>query len=136
MDLVAKVFEDAHNQLVKNLNRKRKRKRNDDGGDGEDDDDGDDDGDGEDDGNGDDDDVPVIIHLKYHPRGIQRSDLRRIYNQTLGVKIKNKVIIAVSRPKNLREQLCRSHLPSMPKCDPSDFLPISYQNPAPEKQIE
>ena len=111
-DFVIKVFVEAHNQIVKNENENKNRK-----------------------GKRDDNDVPVIIHLKYHPRGIQRRDLRQIYNQTLGVKIKNKVIIAVSRPKNLREQLCQSHLPLLRNCNPSDFLP-SYQNPENPQQIE
>ena len=65
---------------------------------------------------------PIFIHINYHPRGIQRNDLRSIYNETLAQEIPNKVIIAVSRPKNLRDRLCRSRLQDVPHNNPSDII--------------
>ena len=64
----------------------------------------------------------IIIHSTYHPRGIQRQDIREIYMETLGQEIKNPLIIAQSRPKNLRNLLCRSQLPIIEGCNPSDYI--------------
>ena len=64
----------------------------------------------------------IIIHSTYHPRGIQRQDICEIYMETLGQDIKNPIIIAKSRPKNLRNQLCRSKLPIIAGCNPSDYI--------------
>jgi len=65
---------------------------------------------------------PIFIHSTYHPRGIQRQDLRRIFMETLGQEIPNPLIVAVSRPKNLRDRLCCSKLPYVEGCNPSDFI--------------
>ena len=66
---------------------------------------------------------PLIIHSTYHPRGLQRQDIRKIFNETLGEVIENPTIIAQSRPYNLGNRLCRSKLLLLPGCNPSDFLP-------------
>ena len=63
---------------------------------------------------------PIILHTKYHPRGIQQQQLQKLYNDTLGVAIKNPVIIATSRPRNLKDILTRSKLPPVDKRNPSD----------------
>ena len=65
---------------------------------------------------------PLIIHTVYHPRGLQRQDLRNIFNQHLGDQIPNQVIISMSRPKNLKDRLVHSTLPPVPGCNPSDFI--------------
>ena len=65
---------------------------------------------------------PLFIHTVYHPRGIQRKDLRNIFNQHLGDQILNQVIIAMARPKNLKDRLVHGTLPSITGCNPSDFL--------------
>ena len=65
---------------------------------------------------------PIFIHSTYHPRGIQRSDLRKIFMETLGQEIPNPLIIAVSRPRNLRDRLCNSSLEYIEGCNPSDFI--------------
>jgi hypothetical protein len=55
-----------------------------------------------------DQDTTLYIHWTHHPSGIQRSDLRRIYNKTLEPHdINNKMIVAISWPKNLRDILTR-----------------------------
>jgi hypothetical protein len=57
----------------------------------------------------------LFIHWTHHPNGIQRSDLRRIYKQTLQPHdIHEEMIVAISRPKNLRDVLTRSTL-SLPE---------------------
>ena len=65
---------------------------------------------------------PLFIHTVYHPRGLQRQDLRHIFNQHLGDQIPNQLIIAMSRPKNLKDRLIHSTLPPVTGCNPSDFL--------------
>jgi len=72
---------------------------------------------------------PLIIHSSYHPRGLHRQDIRKIFNETLGHIIDNPIIIAQSHPKNLRNRLCRSKLPLLPGCNPSDFLPSGAGTP-------
>jgi len=53
----------------------------------------------------------LFIHLRHHPKGLQRSDIRRIYNETLSkFKIHDKMTVAISRPKNLREILTKTAL--------------------------
>ena len=72
---------------------------------------------------------PLIIHNTYHPRGLQQQDIRKIFNKTLGQVIKNPIIIAQSRPRNLKNRLCRSKLSLLPGCNPSDFLPSGAGTP-------
>ena len=47
--------------------------------------------------------LPIIFHLKYHPQGIQRERVQSVYAKTMApiLKTERKIIIAVSRPKNL-----------------------------------
>jgi hypothetical protein len=53
----------------------------------------------------------LYIHWRYHPHGIQRSDLRSLYNETLKPILNyNKIIVAISRPKNLRDVLSKTSL--------------------------
>ena len=65
---------------------------------------------------------PLIIHAKYHPRSLQRSDLNNIFKTTLGTHVPNQTIISLSRPKNLGNRLVRSKLPNVPNMNPSDYL--------------
>jgi hypothetical protein len=53
----------------------------------------------------------LFIHWRYHPHEIQRSDLRSLYNETLKPILDyNKVTVAISRPKNLRDVLSKTSL--------------------------
>jgi hypothetical protein len=53
----------------------------------------------------------LSIHWDYHPNGLNRSDIRSIYNNTLQQVVNyNKITIAISRPKNLQDILSRSPL--------------------------
>lgn len=54
---------------------------------------------------------PIIFHLPFHPRGIQRRTIRKIFNETVGRHIKDRqLIVAVSRPLNLQDRLCNTKL--------------------------
>ena len=66
--------------------------------------------------------TPIFIHTTYHPRGIQRDEFRKIWNSTLGLDIPNPLIVAVHRPKNLRDKLCNSKLPLVKNNNPSDLI--------------
>jgi hypothetical protein len=53
----------------------------------------------------------LFIHWQYHPHGLQRSDLRSCYEATLKQTLNyDKVMIAISRPKNLRDILSKTTL--------------------------
>jgi hypothetical protein len=57
----------------------------------------------------------LFIHWEYHPNGIQRKDIRSIYNNILAPHLDyNKMTVAISRPKNLRDILSKSHLTTPP----------------------
>jgi hypothetical protein len=65
----------------------------------------------------------LCIHWKYHPAGIKKETIRKIYNETLK-KHNNfdKMVIAMSRPKNLRDLLCHTQLPDIKNNNVSDIL--------------
>jgi len=52
----------------------------------------------------------LYLHWAYHPHGLQRKDIRRIFDNTLkpALDCYDKMQIAISRPKNLREILTRA----------------------------
>jgi hypothetical protein len=53
----------------------------------------------------------LYIHWTHHPKGIQRSDICQLYNQTLEPHgIHDTMTVAMSRPKNLRDILTRTAL--------------------------
>jgi hypothetical protein len=57
----------------------------------------------------------LFIHWEYHPNGIQRKDIRSIYSNILAPHLDyNKMTVAISRPKNLRDILSKSHLTTPP----------------------
>jgi hypothetical protein len=66
---------------------------------------------------------PIIFHLEYHPRGIQRSQVRQVYSDTLATVLPDRnLILAVSRPRNLRDRVCSTRLPDVQGENPSDFI--------------
>jgi hypothetical protein len=68
-----------------------------------------------------DDDAPVILHVEYHPRQIERLNIQKVFgelcagpfrdttNKEKPTEIK-RLIIAYSRPPNLRDLLCRTKM--------------------------
>ena len=66
---------------------------------------------------------PMIFHLRYHPRGITRQNVRQVYEETLGPLIPNRaLLIAVSRTRNLGDHVCSTKLPDVPGHNPSDYI--------------
>ncbi len=65
----------------------------------------------------------IIFHLEYHPRGIQRSQVRQVYSDTLAPFLPDRnLILAVSRPRNLRDRVCSTRLPDILGENPSDLI--------------
>jgi hypothetical protein len=73
---------------------------------------------------------PIFFHLQFHPRGIQRQQIRAAYNETLAPLLseERRLIVAVSRPRNLRDRVCTTRLPNLTDNNPSDFI-ICGDNP-------
>jgi hypothetical protein len=66
---------------------------------------------------------PIIFHLEYHPGGIQRSQVRQVYSDTLAPLLPDRnLILAVSRPRNLLDRVCSTRLPDIPGKNPSDLI--------------
>ena len=62
----------------------------------------------------------IFFHLEYHPRGITRAEIRKVFEETIGKLMPNrKLTITISRPKNLRDRL-----------SPADLMLIPQQNPS------
>jgi hypothetical protein len=65
----------------------------------------------------------LFIHWKFNPFDIQRSDLRRYYNSTLEHLLDyNKVTVAISRPKNLRDLISKTPLELPAHLDIRDMI--------------
>jgi hypothetical protein len=76
-----------------------------------------------------DEDKPLIFHLPHHPRGITRQQVREAYLATVGPLIpERRLLIAVSRPKNIRDRVCNTRLADITGDNPSDYL-IPGDNP-------
>jgi hypothetical protein len=53
----------------------------------------------------------LFIHWQFHPKGLQRQDIRQSFNSTLQSHTPfERMIIAISRPKNLRDVLTKAAL--------------------------
>jgi hypothetical protein len=78
---------------------------------------------------------PLFFYLQFHPRGIQRQQIRAAYNERLAPLLSEnrRLIVAVSHPRNLRDQVCTTRLPNLTDNNPSDFI-ICGDNPhSPQK---
>ena len=65
----------------------------------------------------------VFFHVRYHPRGVQRKQIRTGFDATLGPLLpQRKLVVAISRDKNLRDRLCQTKLELVPGNNPSDCL--------------
>jgi hypothetical protein len=66
---------------------------------------------------------PLIFHLEHHPRGVTRQQVRAAYSEFIEPLIPDrKLILAVSRPKNIRDRVCRTRLLDQPGDNPSDYI--------------
>jgi len=80
-----------------------------------------------------DDSSTLYIHWRYHPAGIQRSDIRQIYNKTLQPYLTyDNMRVAISRPTNLRDRLTNTVL-TTPKGINLENLIKEMSPQAPEK---
>jgi hypothetical protein len=67
----------------------------------------------------------LYIHWEYHPLGIQRKDIREIYGKTLEPYLDyDKMTVAIARPKNLRDVLTKTALPSSSSKDVTRLLTV------------
>lgn len=65
----------------------------------------------------------IFFHLPFHPRGVQRTTIRGIFQETLGPLLQDhKLTVAVSRPKNIRDRLSSTVLKDLPGQNPSEIL--------------
>ena len=72
---------------------------------------------------------PLCFHLPFHPRGVQRTAIRKHYAGTLAPHLpERRLIVAISRDKNLRDRLCSTILESVEGNNPSDHLTILRSN--------
>lgn len=66
----------------------------------------------------------VYFHLPYHPRGLQRRQVRQLFERHMRQILPTaQLTIAMSRPKNLRDRVCAAVLQDVPGNNPSDYLP-------------
>jgi hypothetical protein len=76
---------------------------------------------------------PLIFHLLYHPRGITRQQIRQVYNDTVGPLMPTRrLLVAVSRPKNIRDRVCRTQLSDIPNDNPSDYITTGDNTSSPQ----
>jgi hypothetical protein len=65
----------------------------------------------------------LFIHWRYHPSDINKNTIRKIYDNTLkGFDGFKQMRLAISRPKNLRDILCKTELPNIPNRSVSNIL--------------
>jgi hypothetical protein len=64
--------------------------------------------------------LPIIFHLTYHPRGLQRAQIHSVYTETMAplLETERQLIIAVSHPKNLQDRVCSTRLPNVETDNP------------------
>ena len=73
-------------------------------------------------------DYRTFIHWEYHPRGIDRRDIRQAYNETLAPLLAQKpfwirqMTVAHSNPKNLRRCLTKTQLEEPPGQQASTYV--------------
>jgi len=65
----------------------------------------------------------LFIHWTFHPNGLQRRDIRDIYNATLKQDLEyDKMTVAIARPRNLWELLSSTPLITPPDINVQDTI--------------
>jgi hypothetical protein len=60
----------------------------------------------------------LYIHQRYHPNGLQRKEIRELYDKTLKPFLDfDTMMVAISRPRKLREILTKTSLIKPPSLD-------------------
>jgi hypothetical protein len=68
----------------------------------------------------------LYIHQRYHPNGLQRTDIRALYNATLKPYLDyDTMTVAISRPHNLREVLTKTSLLKPPSLDIQNLIEMT-----------
>jgi hypothetical protein len=76
---------------------------------------------------------PLMFHLKHHPRGISRQQVRAAYKETIAPLIPARnLIVAISRPKNIKDRVCQTRLPDIPGENPSDYIQTGDDTVSPQ----
>jgi hypothetical protein len=76
---------------------------------------------------------PLIFHLSYHPRGLTCQQVGQVYADTIGPFIPDRrLLVAVSRPKNIRDRVCRTRLADIPSDNPSDYITTEDNTTSPQ----
>jgi len=70
----------------------------------------------------------LYLHWTYHPHGLQCKDIKRIFDNTPALDCYDKMQIAVSRPKNLRDILTRAALQLPDTCSINDRIACQATN--------
>jgi hypothetical protein len=72
----------------------------------------------------------LFIHWPYHPSGLKNSTIKKIYKDTLEPHLNyDKMIIAISRPRNLKDTLTKATL-SLPDSETIQHQIATLTNPA------
>jgi len=68
-------------------------------------------------------DNTLFIHWTFHPNGLQRRDIREIYNATLKQDLEyDKMTVAIARPRNLQDLLSSTPLITPPDINVQDSI--------------
>ena len=70
----------------------------------------------------------AFIHMQYHPRGIERSQVRNAFNETCNIfkgtaAEVDQITVALSRPRNLRDELISARLHQVKGKEASTYRP-------------
>lgn len=69
----------------------------------------------------------LFFHWEYHPNGLSRQSIRKSYNKHCAdVSGFDRMIVAFSRPRNIRDSIMRSRLPDVEGSRPSEILNKLY----------
>jgi hypothetical protein len=69
------------------------------------------------------DDSTLFIHKIYHPHGLQRQDIRQLFDSILKTSLNfEKMTVAISRPTNLRDILTSAKLKIPPNLDIQNII--------------
>jgi hypothetical protein len=73
--------------------------------------------------------TPLFQHGEYHPRGVSKREVRRIYRETLEEHCDfDRFIVAYSRPRNIRNALIKSKLSDTDGVRASEFITVCRSN--------
>jgi hypothetical protein len=76
---------------------------------------------------------PFIFHLRHHPHGVTRQQVRAAYKKFIEPIVPERpLIIAVLRPKNIKDRVCRTRLPDIAGNNPSNYIQTGDHTMSPQ----